>query len=69
MPYQCVYPADVNEPVSMGAWHPGFTCATMYRAVSTAARAMSTEVPRDTYPCASGGDTWINATSSGRMFR
>ena len=41
----------------------GLTSAMMSSAQSTAARTMSTDAPRLTKPWASGGLTWIIATS------
>lgn len=35
----------------------------------SAARVVSTEVPREQYPCSSGGDTVTMATSTGIIFR
>jgi len=41
------------------------TTAMTVFAVSTAASVASTEVPSDTYPCLSGSETCIMATSQG----
>ena len=41
----------------------GLTTAMTVFAHSIAARVASTDVPNDTYPCLSGGHTWIIATS------
>ncbi len=55
--------ASTNEsPCVHGIW--SFTSAITSRALSTAARTMSTETPRLTKPRASGGLTWISATST-----
>ncbi len=41
--------------------------ATTASACSTAASAVATESPSRQKPCSSGGETWTNATSRGRV--
>ena len=45
----------------------GLTCAITHFAVLMAATAISTERPKEQYPCISGGETWTRATSIGKI--
>ncbi len=44
-----------------------FTSAITVRARSAAAFVHSTPTPKEQKPCSSGGETWMRATSMGRM--
>jgi hypothetical protein len=65
--HQHVDVVHVDEAVAERARHlRGFTWAMTSEAFSAADLTMSTEMPRLQKPLASGGVTWISATSRGR---
>jgi hypothetical protein len=57
------YTCRLEFPRVRGMW--GLTCAITSEAFSAALRTTSTETPRLHRPSASGGVTWIKATSIG----
>jgi hypothetical protein len=57
----------IDRGLAGGAGSRGLTWAMTMGAVSTAARVMSQETPREHRPDLSGGVTWTRATSRGEM--
>src|SRR5690606_40941549 len=58
----CMMPS----PCVLGTF--GLTWAMTIFAVWIAGRVISTDTPREQYPCLSGGETWMKATSIGKIF-